>query len=201
MNQGREASAMHHEIFDLCIPMLEYDRSALGKEFGEFAPTVMRVLEYLNASGPPMHELLARELLREKKLVMRIDGREVVLRRDTHIHLGWVPREGYVDGADGDVRVLIDTRIDDDLEQEGLVREFIHQVQRCRKEAGLSVSDCIELHYEADQDVQRAIETFARHIQEETLAVALRSPIGDVAFRKDIHINEHLVQVGIRRTQ
>jgi isoleucyl-tRNA synthetase len=93
------------------------------------------------------------------------------------------------------------THVDDALRQEGLAREFVRLVQECRKEAGFEVSDRIELLYEADPEVLAAIEQFAAYIQEETLAVTLQrnSSFEGVEFIKELDVNGHKAQIGLRR--
>lgn len=189
--------------FAFYTPKLEYEKAALGKDFRGLAPRVMQVLDQLNRAEHQRRVQLAHELKTQKKLVLRVDGQEAELLEGTHVRLALLPREGYVEGTEGDVKVLLDTRIDDALRQEGLVREFIRLVQECRKEAGFEVSDRIELYYEADPEVQKALEKFAQHVQEETLAVTLQrnSSFERAEFRKELEVNGYKAEVGLRRSK
>jgi isoleucyl-tRNA synthetase len=111
------------------------------------------------------------------------------------------PHQGFMDGHEGDATVILYTHVDDALRQEGLVREFVRLVQECRKEAGFEVSDRIELCYEADPEVQAALERFAQHVQEETLAVQLQrnSSFERVEFTKELDVNGRRARVGLTR--
>lgn len=187
--------------FALYTPKFEYEKAALGKDLRGLAPKAIQILEELNRAPHERRVQVAQELAAQKKLRLSVEGQEIELPEGTHVRVVLHPREGYVEGSEADVRVLIDTHIDTELRQEGLVREFIRLVQECRKEAGFEVSDRIELSYEADPEVQAALEKFAQHVQEETLAVRLQcnSSFERVEFSKELDVNGHRARVGLTR--
>ncbi|MCL6642887.1 MAG: DUF5915 domain-containing protein [Candidatus Bipolaricaulota bacterium] len=189
------------QLFAFYTPKLEYEKSALGKDLRGLAPKALAVLEELNKADHDKRVQLAQELHTHKKLRLTVEGQEIELSEGTHLRVVLAPRAGYVEGAEGDVRVLLDTRLDDALRQEGLVREFVRLVQECRKEAGFEVSDRIELYYEADPEVQAVLERFAQHVQEETLAVTLQrnSSFERVEFSKELDVNGRRARVGLTR--
>lgn len=200
LNVKRLEWLSEEQPFALYTPKLEYEKAALGKDFRGLAPQVMQVLEHLNMVEHERRVQLAHELQTQKKLRLRVDGQEVEVHAETHVRVALLPKEGYVEGSEDDVKVLLDTRIDETLRQEGLVREFVRLVQECRKEAGFEVSDRIELYYEADPEVQAALEKFARHIQEETLAVALQRDSSErVEFSKELDVNGYRAKIGLVR--
>ncbi|MFN4217724.1 MAG: isoleucine--tRNA ligase, partial [Candidatus Bipolaricaulia bacterium] len=203
LNVKRLAWLRDEQLFAFYTPKIEYEKAALGKDFRGFAPKVMDVLEHLNRAEHERRVHLVQELKAQKRLRLSVDGQEVDLLEGTHVRVTLLPQEGYVEGAEGDVRVLLDIRIDEALRQEGLVREFVRLVQECRKEAGFEVSDRIELYYEADQEVQAALEKYARHVQEETLAVTLQrdSSFRRVEFTKELDVNGYKAKVGLRRSK
>jgi len=67
--------------------------------------------------------------------------------------------------------VTLDTTVDAELEAEGIARDVVRQVQSARREAGLSVSDCIALEITASADVASALATHRGYVAEQTLAV------------------------------
>ena len=55
------------------------------------------------------------------------------------------PLEGYEVEAEAGHAVALQLELDDELRREGLAREIVHAVQNARKEAGLEITDRIEL--------------------------------------------------------
>jgi len=66
--------------------------------------------------------------------------------------------------------VLLDTHLSDDLVQEGLARDIVRAIQQARKEAGLDVSDRVELELDGSDRVWSAIDQHRDFIAQETLA-------------------------------
>jgi isoleucyl-tRNA synthetase len=189
------------QLFAFYTPKLDYEKAALGKDLRGLAPKVIALIEELNKADHDKRVQLAQELQAQKKLRLSVESQEIELPEGTHVRVVLQPCQGFVEGSEEDVRVLVDTRLDDALRQEGLAREFVRLVQECRKEAGFEVSDRIELLYEADPEVLAAIEKFAAYIQEETLAVTLQrnSSFEGVEFIKELDVNGHKAQIGLRR--
>jgi isoleucyl-tRNA synthetase len=189
------------QLFAFYTPKLDYEKAALGKDLRSLAPKVIALIEELNKADHDKRVQLAQELRSQKKLRFTVEGQEIELAEGTHVRVALAPCPGYVEGTEGDAKVLLDVRIDDALRQEGLAREFVRLVQECRKEAGFEVSDRIELLYEADPEVLAAIEQFAAYIQEETLAVTLQrnSSFEGVEFIKELDVNGRRARVGLRR--
>ncbi|PRI12098.1 isoleucine--tRNA ligase [Leucobacter massiliensis] len=69
--------------------------------------------------------------------------------------------------------VLLDTETSPELEAEGIARDAIRAVQEARKNAGLEVSDRIELTLSAAPVLAAALEAHAELIAAETLALGL----------------------------
>jgi isoleucyl-tRNA synthetase len=80
------------------------------------------------------------------------------------VAVGFLPGGGFV---------LLDTTITDELSREGLARDTIRWVQQERKNAGLEVSDRIDLVITTDESGQRALEEHRDLVASETLATQL----------------------------
>ncbi|HYV17041.1 MAG TPA: isoleucine--tRNA ligase [Conexibacter sp.] len=96
------------------------------------------------------------------------------------------PRAGLVLSTRGALTVAIDTAVEERLRREGLAREIVRVVQQARREAGVEVTDRIELRLGGSEDLLTAARTHEGYVAEETLATAvvyngedarLRSPI------------------------
>ena len=75
--------------------------------------------------------------------------------------------------------VILDCAIDEDLEEEGIARDFIRQVQEERKKAGFKITDRIRLSAKAPEGVLGALEKFREEIARETLAVEEKLESGE----------------------
>ncbi len=110
--------------------------------------------------------------------------------------------EGWIGIADRGTQIALDTRITEELGQEGMAREVIRHVQNARKDAGLEMEDRIQLYLQADRDaLQRAIELHKTYISNETLAVELTcNPLpGDGIFTSNVKIDGQPLLIQLRK--
>jgi isoleucyl-tRNA synthetase len=77
---------------------------------------------------------------------------------------------GWGTASGGGVTVALDLEITPELAREGLAREVVRLVQEARKEAGLEVTDRIDLGIQADGPVAEAVEAHRSWIAGEVLA-------------------------------
>jgi len=88
--------------------------------------------------------------------------------------------------AEGDgMLVALDTRLTRELQLEGLAREAVRAVQDARKQAGLDISDRIQLRIDAQGDMAEAVTTFRDYIMGETLATGLNGAAFEPSFRSE----------------
>ena len=73
--------------------------------------------------------------------------------------------------------VLLSTEVSPELEREGIARDAIRQIQQARREAGLEVSDRIQLKLSAASEVIEAVLEHAELISAETLALSLETSV------------------------
>jgi len=69
--------------------------------------------------------------------------------------------------------VLLDTKLTEELQAEGLARDSIRHVQQARKDAGFDVSDRISLDLKVDEASLAALKAHEQLIAKETLAVEI----------------------------
>jgi isoleucyl-tRNA synthetase len=90
-------------------------------------------------------------------------------------------KEGWAVAASDGLTVALDLHLDDELVRAGRVYDLIHGVNTMRKEAGLELTDRIELTIpEADSDLLEHSDWIAR----ETLAVSVSAAGGELALAK-----------------
>jgi len=80
---------------------------------------------------------------------------------------------GMVVKGEGSFTVALDPTLDDELRAEGIARELVNRIQRLRKDAGLEITDRIEVALGGPDGVRAAAEAWGDFIAGETLAVAV----------------------------
>jgi isoleucyl-tRNA synthetase len=109
--------------------------------------------------------------------VSRLEAGEAIEVAGEQIALGDVllartPVSGKAVATEGDVTVVLETALSDNLVDEGLAREFNSVLQQARKTLGLDVSDRVRVLWDStDANVIRAIERHSKWLAEEVLAV------------------------------
>jgi isoleucyl-tRNA synthetase len=98
-----------------------------------------------------------------------IDGTTIDLTlEDFEIQAEDIP--GWLVASEGGITVALDITINEALRQEGLAREFVNRIQNLRKDSGFEVTDKIRIRYQANAEIQAAIEANLEYIKNEVLA-------------------------------
>jgi len=139
---------------------------ALGPRFGKQMPQVAAAVEALDANH------VAAALEQGSEVGINIDGSDHTLGPD-ELSLVLEPLEGYQVEAEAGHAVALALELDDELRREGLAREIVHAVQNARKQAGLEVSDRIELRLGGDDELLAAARAHEAYVSGETLATSL----------------------------
>jgi isoleucyl-tRNA synthetase len=136
---------------------------ALGPRFGKQMPQVAAAVEALDAAH------VAAAVERGGEVGINVDGHDHSLSGD-EISLVMEQLEGYQVEAEAGHAVALALELDEELRREGLAREIVHAVQNARKQAGLEVSDRIELGLGGDEELLEAAREHEAYIAGETLA-------------------------------
>jgi isoleucyl-tRNA synthetase len=136
---------------------------ALGPRFGKRMPHVAAAVEALD----PVH--VARVLADGGEVGINVDGDEHALGPE-ELTLALQPLEGYEVEAEAGHAVALQLELDDELRREGLAREIVHAVQNARKEAGLEITDRIDLALGGDGELIEAARAHQDYLAGEVLA-------------------------------
>lgn len=138
----------------------------LGQKYGNRYPKIRSAILAMNAEKTGM-KLLAGESIKVEieKETLEILPEEVEVRINA--------REGFSVASEGAYLAALVTDLTPELVEEGLAREFVRRVQDLRKTMELDIADRIEVRYQASKKLQKAIQTHAEYIKNETLAVSL----------------------------
>jgi isoleucyl-tRNA synthetase len=139
---------------------------ALGPRFGKRMPLVAAAVESLDAAR------VAAVLGEGGQVGINVEGDEHALGPD-EITLALQPLEGYEVEAEAGHAVALQLELDEELRREGLAREIVHAVQIARKDAGLEITDRIELTLGGDADLLEAARTHQDYVAGEVLATSV----------------------------
>ena len=70
---------------------------------------------------------------------------------------------------EGTITIGLDTKITEQLKEEGAVRDLVRNIQNLRKEKGLDVTDRIMLTLSGNENIKKAVNNFSAYLLSETL--------------------------------
>jgi isoleucyl-tRNA synthetase len=138
----------------------------LGPRFAKQMPQVAAAIEALD----PQH--VAAALAGERRIGVNVDGHDHELEPGD-VALEMEAIEGFEVEVEAGRAVALSLELDDALRREGLAREVVHAIQNARKQAGLEVSDRIELELGGDPALLDAARAHEDYVSGETLAVSV----------------------------
>ena len=105
-------------------------------------------------------------------------------------------KEGYCSSNNGNVFVILNTDLNEDLILEGLAREFVRKVQSLRKDNDYVITDRINILYSGSSMLDKMISKYEEYIKNETLAIDL---IKDDSLTTEYDMNGEMVKVVTER--
>jgi isoleucyl-tRNA synthetase len=100
----------------------------------------------------------------------------------------------------GAPEVKLDTVITEELKLEGLAREVVRAIQDRRKKLGLNVEDRIDIRYDADGLLVRALQRHADYVKSETLSVTLEPGREDGFDGEQMMLEGEQIWIGLKRS-
>jgi isoleucyl-tRNA synthetase len=163
----------------------------VGPKYGKLLNGIRKALSEVDGNAA-MDELNASGVLK-----LDIDGTTVdLLTEDLLIDMSQM--EGYVSENDNGMTVVLDTKLSEELLEEGFVREIISKIQTMRKEADFEVTDHIKVTFTGSKKVEDIVSRYTDAILSDVLADEIKEtePTGYV---KDWKINGENVTMGVER--
>ena len=163
----------------------------VGPKYGKLLGKIRQALPELDGNAA-MAELKANGSL---KLVFGSD--EVVLTEEDLL-IEAAQTEGYVSDNNGDITVVLDTKLTPELIEEGFVRELISKIQTMRKESGFEVMDKIRVYVKDNEKISQILKKYEKDILSDVMADEI---LYDQAsgYVKDWNINGEAVTLGVEK--
>jgi isoleucyl-tRNA synthetase len=164
----------------------------LGKKHGKnYGKVVAELLKLNNKDVLTMTD--------EGRIKIHVNDFETIVSID-EVDIESEPLPDYVVVEEMNLIIGIDTRIDKDLEQEGLARDLVRRIQSLRKDADFEIDDYIETYYSGDEILERVMLKEREYISVETLSrKILKKPPPEDSFIKHFDIDGKKIVIGLKR--
>lgn len=151
----------------------------LGRQYGKLIPGIRKEIAARNQME------LAQKLQSGGTETINVDGTEIVLNSES-VLVTMQGLEGYAFAGEGQIGVVLDTTITEELKEEGQIREIISKIQNMRKEKGFEVADKIKLFVANNDMLLDVINKYADVIKRETLTQ-------EIAVNEDVDYTETVI--------
>ncbi len=106
-------------------------------------------------------------------------------------------KSGFDVGMENNNFIILNTNLTPDLIEEGIAREFVSKIQNLRKELDFEIDNRIDIKFNADEKITKALLNNKSYIQNETLAISFTSSKEELENKIDI--NNNIVEVEIKK--
>ena len=79
-------------------------------------------------------------------------------------------KEGYSSETNGQITVVLDTALNEELIEKGIVKEFVSKIQNLRKESGVEVVNHIKIELDGDEKLVNMLLKYQEQIKKGTLS-------------------------------
>ena len=155
-----------------------------GKNIGLFATKLS------NLSLEEINKLQNNEVIN-----MEIDGTNYEVDKNM-VDIRISSKEGFNVGTINNEFIILDTKLTEELVEEGIARETISKIQQLRKNNDFNVIDRIKVYYDADEEYEKALNNNLEFIKNETLALEF---IKDTSDYETFDINDHKVKLKVEK--
>ena len=163
----------------------------LGRRFGKNINEVREILANIDGSKA------MAELNSKGTLTIEVAGvAEELTNEDLLIET--IKSDDYVTDADGALTVVLETRLTDELIEEGFVRELVSKLQNMRKDSGFEVMDHIDVYVSGNDTISDIFNRSGEYIKSQVLADDIK--LGeDCESSKEWNINGETVKLGVMK--
>lgn len=135
----------------------------LGKEYGKMIPKIKEKIASFNQME------LANKIKNGEVEVVEIDGVQIELNSN-NLLITMNGIEGFAFSGDGEIGVVLNTTMTEELIEEGYLREILSKIQTTRKESGFEVLDRINIFVTGNDSLLEKFKKFEEIIKKDTLA-------------------------------
>ena len=151
---------------DILVKQIKPNFKVLGPRFGKDMKAIAQIVNNFTASD-------IKNIEQNGILEVEVNGKNITLER-TDVEITSQDIEGWLVANDGALTVALDVTITEELRKEGIARELINRIQNLRKDSGFEVTDRIDVTFQKDENIVKAVEANLAYIKSETLTNELK---------------------------
>ena len=135
----------------------------VGPKYGKFLGEIKNYLSSANANE------IVNSVRNKKEISFEVDGEKIVLS-ESDLLITLKNKEGFSSETNGNITVVLDTTLNADLIEKGMIKEFISKVQNYRKESGFEVVNHIKIEISGDENLTKTLLSHSTFIMKGTLS-------------------------------
>ena len=135
----------------------------VGPKYGKFLGGIKNYLSSANANE------IVNSVRNKKEISFEVDGEKIVLS-ESDLLVTLKNKEGFSSETNGNITVVLDTTLNADLIEKGMIKEFISKVQNYRKESGFEVVNHIKIEISGDENLTKTLLSHSTFIMKGTLS-------------------------------
>ncbi len=164
-----EVNVKEIELIDdasgILVKNIKPNFKVLGPRFGKDMKLIASKIMSMDAEDIAIIE-------KEGQIPIDINGKIVNLDVDD-VDITSQDIEGWLVASSGSLTVALDVTLTEVLRSEGVARELVNRIQNLRKDSGFEVTDKIDVKFQKDGKVEKAISENMEYIKNETLTAVL----------------------------
>ena len=137
----------------------------VGKVFGSKIKDFSECLNHLS-----LEEITSLE--NNISITISMDEEEVPVTKDM-VDIRVSAKDGFNVAMENNNFIILNTELTEELEQEGIAREFVSKVQNLRKTKDFDITDRIAIYYKGSERFKEVLKNYQDYINEETLAISI----------------------------
>lgn len=161
----------------------------LGKSYGKLIPAIKKAIGEANQMD------LASKILKGEEVAIVVSNNEILLNKE-NLLVTMQGLEGFTFAGEGEMGVVLDTTITEELKEEGYLREVISKIQNMRKDSNFEVSDRIILYASGNDLIEGIIKKNEEEIKGETLTERIEFVENEGG---EISINGEMIKLSVKR--
>lgn len=163
----------------------------LGKQYGKLIPKIKQAISEKNQMD------LANTVKNGGVEYIEVEDTQIELNAD-NLLITMQGKEGFAFSGEGEIGVVLDTHITQELKEEGYVREILSKVQNMRKEKEFEVLDRITLYVADNKELERIIKENEESIKKDTLALEVKYNEENKEYQ-EIKVNDETLKIDVEK--